>query len=87
MSDPPEHPPDRTLDTRGLLCPLPVVKTSGALEEMELGAVLEVVSDDSGIEQDLPAWCEANGQTLLGWRRETKQGVYRGLVRKDTTLP
>lgn len=65
---------------------MPVVKTSGALEEMDLGAVLEVLSDDSGIEQDLPAWCEANDQTLLGLHRESDEGQYRGYVRKDSPL-
>lgn len=87
MGDPSTHKPDRRLDTRGLLCPLPVVKTSEALGEMALGSVLEVVSDDSGIEEDLPAWCEANEQTLLELRREEAQELYRGYVRKDSPLP
>ena len=41
--------PDRSLDTLGLYCPIPIIKTAEAIGEMEPGQVLEVLSDDPGI--------------------------------------
>jgi tRNA 2-thiouridine synthesizing protein A len=57
---------DQSLDTTGLYCPIPVVKTSEKIKQMPVGAVLEVISDDGGIEADLPAWCEGYGHDFLG---------------------
>jgi tRNA 2-thiouridine synthesizing protein A len=56
-----ERPADRRVDARGLLCPLPTVKTALALEEMAVGQILEVFADDPATRTDLPAWCRENG--------------------------
>jgi len=53
---------------------------------MDLREVLEILSDDSGISEDLPAWCEANGQTLLKLERGEQSDIHHGFVRKDTEL-
>lgn len=57
---------DQSIDTTGLYCPIPVVKTAEKVKAMPVGAVLEVISDDGGIEADLPAWCEGYGHEFLG---------------------
>jgi len=57
---------DESLDTTGLYCPLPVVKTAERIKTLRGGTVLEVVSDDGGIEADLPAWCKGYGHEYLG---------------------
>jgi tRNA 2-thiouridine synthesizing protein A len=57
---------DQTLDCVGLYCPMPIVKTSQRIKELKSGEVLEIVADDKGIKQDMPAWCEATGNTCLG---------------------
>ena len=57
---------DKTLDCVGLYCPMPIVKTAAKIKELKVGEVLEVVSDDVGINQDMPAWCEATGHECLG---------------------
>lgn len=57
---------DDTLDTTGLFCPLPVVKAAEKIKTLPRGTVLEVISDDGGIEADLPAWCEGYGHEYLG---------------------
>jgi len=57
---------DKTLDCVGLYCPMPIVKTAAKIKELKVGEVLEVVSDDVGIKQDMPAWCEATGHECLG---------------------
>jgi len=46
--------PDEVLDCVGLACPMPILKTSVKIKEMEPGKILEVQSDDDGIEMDMP---------------------------------
>ncbi len=58
--------PDQTLDCVGLYCPMPIVKTSQQIKKMKVGDILEVIADDKGIKQDMPAWCEATGNECLG---------------------
>lgn len=53
------------VDARGLLCPLPTVKASLALEKLRGGDVLEVLSDDPVTRRDLPAWCRESGHRVL----------------------
>jgi TusA-related sulfurtransferase len=61
---------DVQLDTLGLFCPMPIIKTSKKIKELSIGQVLEVVSDDEGIKQDMPAWCETTGHGFLGLEEE-----------------
>ena len=61
---------DERLDTRGLLCPQPIIETARAVERMAPGQLLEVVSDDIGVLEDMPAWCKGTGHELVGMRRE-----------------
>jgi tRNA 2-thiouridine synthesizing protein A len=60
---------DASLDTRGLSCPMPILKTAMKIKELEPGQVLEVLGDDPGTEEDLPAWCEQTGHGFLGMER------------------
>ncbi len=63
---------DKTLDARGLSCPMPSVKTALALEQMGIGEVLEVLTDDPVSKRDLPVWAESTGNKLLGIKEEEK---------------
>jgi len=56
---------DKTLDARGLSCPMPSVKTALALETMDPGQTLEVLTDDPVSKKDLPVWAESTGNELL----------------------
>jgi tRNA 2-thiouridine synthesizing protein A len=58
------------LDVRGLLCPIPILRTAQRMRTMPPGARLEVVGDDPGIVEDMPVWCEETGNRLLGLERE-----------------
>jgi len=71
---------DQSLDCIGLYCPMPIVKTAKIFKELKLGEVLEVVADDKGIKQDMPAWCEATGHECLGMEEES--GEIRVYVKK-----
>ena len=54
-----------SLNTRRLLCPLPVIRTQDKIKQLQVGDVLEVVGTDPGIMQDIPAWCRINGHIVL----------------------
>ena len=56
--------PNVIIDTRGLFCPIPVIKTSEALQNLESGALVEIISDDPAIEFDMPAWCQSTGHAI-----------------------
>lgn len=71
---------DKNLDCIGLYCPMPIVKTAEKLKELKTGEILEVLSDDKGIKQDMPAWCEATEHEFLGI--EEKGEEIRVYVRK-----
>jgi len=53
------------LDTFGLLCPMPIIKTAAKMKELRAGDILKILSDDPGIKEDMPAWCVTSGNELL----------------------
>jgi tRNA 2-thiouridine synthesizing protein A len=53
------------LDTRGLNCPLPILKTRQAIKQLRSGEVLEVTSTDPGSMKDIAAFCEQTGHELV----------------------
>ncbi len=55
----------KTLDVRGLTCPLVVVRAKKAITEVEPGQVLEVLSTDPASKSDIPAWTKRVGHELL----------------------
>ena len=77
-------PYDVKLDTLGLFCPMPIIKTSKKIKELAVGQVLEVVSDDEGIKKDMPAWCETTGHSFLGLEEEPNGSAihYKTYVKK-----
>jgi TusA-related sulfurtransferase len=75
-----EIKPDEILDCVGLACPMPIFKASTKIKEMKAGQVLEVQSDDDGIEQDMPAWCRLTRNEYLGLAKVN--GEYHVYVRK-----
>ncbi len=58
------------LNARRLLCPMPVIRTQEAVKKLTRGEMLEIVGTDSGILQDIPAWCRINGHTILETRTD-----------------
>ena len=56
---------DRDLDTKGLNCPLPILKAKKALSEMASGQILRVVSTDPGSTRDFQAFAKQTGNELL----------------------
>jgi tRNA 2-thiouridine synthesizing protein A len=66
----------RTLDASGLACPMPVVRTRQAIDELAPGDVLEVISTDRGSWRDLPAWAESTGNRLIEKREDDGRFIY-----------
>lgn len=62
--------PGRTVDTLGLYCPVPIIRTADAIGKMSAGEVLEVLSDDRVVLIDMPAWCISNRHEYLGFRED-----------------
>ena len=56
---------DKELDTRGLNCPLPILKAKKALAEMQSGQLLKVVSTDAGSTRDFMAFARQTGNDLV----------------------
>jgi len=72
--------PER-LDTRGLRCPLPVLRTREHLKERAPGTVVEVLSDDPLVVLDMQAFCAKERHDYLG-HDEDPGPVWRLRVRK-----
>ncbi len=71
---------DETLDCIGLYCPMPIAKTAEKMKQLKPGTVLEILADDKGIKQDIPAWCKITGNEFLGL--EEDKGQYKVYVKK-----
>lgn len=71
---------DQTLDCRGLLCPMPVVRLGRQMKAMKPGQVLRLLATDRGACTDVPAWAADTGHELLESREEN--GVLVFLLRK-----
>ena len=56
---------DKEIDTRGLNCPLPILKAKKALSEMSTGQILKVVSTDAGSIRDFQAFAKQTGNELI----------------------
>ena len=72
--------PALTLDTSGLLCPIPIVRTAAAVKGLPDGAVLLVIATDPGIATDMPMWCKATRHEHLATFEE--RGRWLSYVRK-----
>ena len=71
---------DILIDTKGMKCPLPILKAKMALKEMNLGQVLLVEATDVGSVADFKSFCETTGHELIS--SESVDDVYTYLIRK-----
>ena len=56
---------DKVMDLKGLPCPMPVVKISKGIKEVEIGQVVEALTSDPGALADFPAWARTSGNEIL----------------------
>lgn len=57
---------DKVVDAKGLACPMPIVKTKKALDDIQPGQVTEVQATDRGSTADIEAWAKSSGHQYLG---------------------
>ncbi len=67
---------DRELDTRGLQCPLPILKTRVAMDGLQAGEVLKIVATDAGSVQDMRAFAKVTRNALLHCQVNGQEYVY-----------
>ncbi len=70
----------REIDTRGLNCPLPILKAKKALADMASGQLLQVVSTDPGSTRDFQAFARQTGNELVA--QETRADEFIHVLRR-----
>ena len=70
-----------TLDTKGMNCPMPILKAKKSIKKLNIGDTLEIYSTDPGSVRDFASFCKATGNELLESGEDA--GVYRYLIRKN----
>ncbi|MCY4303157.1 MAG: sulfurtransferase TusA family protein [Aestuariivita sp.] len=70
-----------TLDTTGLLCPLPVLKLRKQLKLLESGSIIKILANDPVAIIDIPNFCRENGHDLISSQQSNSLQIY--LIQKD----
>jgi TusA-related sulfurtransferase len=66
----------KEVDSRGLNCPLPILKAKRALADMQCGEVLKVIATDPGSMRDFQAFAKQTGTTLLDQQTVDKEFIH-----------
>ncbi len=64
--------PTLSLDLKGLLCPMPVVKLAQAIKQVQVGDLVEASATDAGVMADIPAWARTSGHELVELEKREK---------------
>ena len=68
-------------DAVGLFCPMPVVRLKLEIEKIGLNEVIELLADDPGVVEDVPAWCRDTGNECLSIEKN-EEGIFAAYVKK-----
>lgn len=71
----------KTMDLKGLPCPMPVVKVSKGIKDVQVGEVLEAITTDPGALADFPAWARTSGNEVV--KTEQDSGVIRIFIKRN----
>jgi tRNA 2-thiouridine synthesizing protein A len=72
---------DKSLDCKGLSCPEPILKTKIAINGMEPGQVLEMLSTDPGSANDMVSWAKRTGNEIV--ESSENDGVWKFFIKKS----
>ena len=75
-----QPPVTRSVDCRGLKCPMPIVKVAEAVKGLSPGSLLQVLASDPAFKADLQAWVKVTGNELVAL--ESGPDGQRATVRK-----
>lgn len=67
---------DLELDLRGLLCPLPMVKVSQNIKNIQVGGVIKAIATDPGSLADIPSWAKSTGNEILKTDKDGKDLIF-----------
>jgi len=71
---------DVTLDAKGLLCPMPILRTKIEMDKLSSGKILEIIATDPAADPDIRAWAKNTGNKFLG--SEVNKEVWKIYVQK-----
>lgn len=72
---------DVVLDTTGLSCPMPLLKTKKTLSSMASGEILEIISTDPGSQRDIPKFGDKGQNEFIGMI-DCNGGTFKYYIRK-----
>ncbi len=72
--------PEVTIEARGVLCPVPIIRLARTARALPPGTLIELLTDDPAAAYDVPAWCRLRGHELLAYRA-------RGRCRRARAVP
>lgn len=72
---------EKVMDLKGLPCPMPVVKVSKGIKEVEIGQVIEAQTSDPGSLADFPAWAKSSGNEILKTVKEN--GIIKFYIKRN----
>ena len=67
---------DIVVDCSGLLCPMPILNTTKAIQTVEIGQVLKLIATDPGSPPDMQAWSRQTGHELLSLIQEDDKYIF-----------
>ncbi len=73
---------DATADLVYRMCPIHLLEPVELMKELKEGQVLEILTDYDGALEDIPAWCEKNGQEFVGIDEDDENEIYKLYVKK-----
>jgi TusA-related sulfurtransferase len=71
----------KVMDLKGMPCPMPVVKVSKGIKEVEVGDVIEAHTTDPGALADFPAWARTSGNEIL--KTEQDGDIIRFFIKRN----
>lgn len=71
-----DHQVAKEFDASGLRCPMPILKTKKAIQDIEIGEILKVIATDVGTKKDFPAWSSRTGNEILELVEESDKLVW-----------
>lgn len=74
----------KTLDVKGLFCPIPVIKTKQIINTVDSGHIIEVIATDPAAKDDIPSWARREGHEILKIEEENK--IIKFYLRKGNSI-
>ena len=71
---------DIVMDLKGMPCPMPVVKVSKGIKEVQIGQVIEAITTDPGALADFPAWAKTSGNEIL--KTDQQEGLIKFYIER-----